>query len=101
MNDTTTIKCPPLSKPPKFQTPLPVSTKPWGKSTAKHFAIACGIAVHELGPRGLELRKHPSHGIQLLLHNGCGPGAGNMQSTMTREVAIELALELITLARSP
>ncbi len=31
MNDTTTIKCPPLSKPPKFQTPAPREHEAMGK----------------------------------------------------------------------
>ena len=64
----------------------------------KHFRTYAGIAVHESGKRGLSIEPmKDGSGVRLLLHNGCP--RGNMLATMTNEVAIEIAIELIKAAR--
>ena len=62
----------------------------------KHFALkTTAIAVHENDTRGVTVERFhcgPDH-IHLTLHNGCD--RGNIRSRMTKDQAMQLAVELI------
>ena len=64
----------------------------------KHFPITrTSLAVHEHAERGITVRasQAPTH-MHILLHNG---SKGNVKSVLSNEEAIDLALEILKVAR--
>ena len=63
----------------------------------RHFPIpATNIAVKEDAPRGVTVQRFQGR-VWITLHNGCE--RGNMVTKLTNAEALELAHELIVLAR--
>lgn len=65
----------------------------------KHYSTNASIAALDSGERGVSLRLGGHYGdtIFMFMHNGCG--RGNMRAELRPETAIELATDLLSLAR--
>ena len=61
----------------------------------KHLAVETSIAVHEDGGRGVSVERvyYGPWNVHMTLHNGCK--RGNIRSKMTKDEALQLAVELI------